>query len=423
MITHRYNLANDLKNTLKNCDELWVAAALISEDGLDFLQNNINEEATQHYLVGIDLPTSPSVLRTLMEKSGETFNASLYLKENKFYHPKVYIVRNHQGLIAFAGSGNCTLGGFEKNVEVTLKTDDLPTCNELLKWFNSQMKQGKAISEEFIRSYEPVFERLNARLKQDRKEMEQLVSPNVINLDNIDFSDQFFEKAHYEAFNGIKPYSYEPAVDREREAVRAKLFQLHHLLYTKIKDKKWDLHDHYEFEHTVSSAVHNNYTSEDLDGIWLHYGRNKAQIKAYGKNETPINFMRMQVIIHKDSVGIWNRIGRDKNGSKIDRDHLQQMLENDEQFLQKLFSHIHSLPEGYFIIINNKPPKYVDEFANAQELADYIIPDDRRYYFFIGKNFSPGDKRLSKEHIVQTILDNFEKLYVGYQMILHQMNI
>jgi HKD family nuclease len=423
MIIHRYNLAKDLKNTLANCDEVWVAAALISVDGLAFIQSNIDEEAIQHYLVGVDLPTSPDVLRQLMKKCGEHFTARLFQKGDKFYHPKVYIVRNHQGLTAYVGSGNCTTGGFEKNVEVSLKTDDKVTCEELLKWFNTQMKQGKAITEDFIRCYEPFFERRKARVKQDQKEMAQLLSPETVDLEAIDFSGQFFERAHYEAFSGTKPYSYEPEIDKEREAVRAKLFQLHHLLYERIKARKWDLHEHYEFEHTVSSAVHTNYTSEDLDGIWLHYGRDKAQIKAYGKDETPINFMRMQVIIHQDSVGIWNRIGRDKNGSKIDRDHLQDRLVNEPQFRQKFFEYIRGLPEGYFIIINNQPPKFVHEFSNAETLKNYLVPDDRRYYFFIGKNFGPGDKQLSKENIANTIMDHFAALYPGYQMILHQMKL
>jgi HKD family nuclease len=152
MITHRYHLANDFKSVLADCDELWVAAALISADGFDFIQTHLNKDATQHYLAGIDLPTSPALLRTLMQRTGDNFKACLYQKENKFYHPKVYILRNHQGLTVYTGSGNCTLGGFEKNVEVSLKTDDPKTCDELLKWFNSQMKQGKAITEEFIKS-------------------------------------------------------------------------------------------------------------------------------------------------------------------------------------------------------------------------------------------------------------------------------
>jgi phosphatidylserine/phosphatidylglycerophosphate/cardiolipin synthase-like enzyme len=159
-------------------------------NGLAFIQNHINSDAKQHYLVGVDLPTSPAVLRTLMQFSNDHFEACLYQKENRFYHPKVYIIRNHQGLTVYAGSGNCTMGGFEKNVEVSLKSDDPVTCNELLKWFNTQMRQGKAITEEFIRSYEPVFERRKARVKQDQKEMAQLFSPEAIDLDGIDFTGQ-----------------------------------------------------------------------------------------------------------------------------------------------------------------------------------------------------------------------------------------
>src|SRR5690606_29469911 len=105
------------------------------------------------------------------------------------------------------------------------------------------------------------------------------------------------------------------------------LFKLNDKLLPKIKAKGWDLHQHYEIEHIVSSAVHTSYTSDELSGIWLHYGRNKSEIKKYGELETPLDYMRLQIIIHKDNVGIWNRVGKD-NGSRIDRDYLRQKLDN-----------------------------------------------------------------------------------------------
>jgi HKD family nuclease len=421
MITHKYNLAPEFKLALKDCDEVWIAVALMSVNGLAFIQKHINKEAKQHYLVGIDLPTPPDVLVELMNrKSDNQFDAKYFQKENRFFHPKLYLIKDHRGLTAFVGSGNCTDGGLENNIEISLKTDDKVTCDTLIGWFNTHYKQGKDLTVDFIEPYRLIYLRRKERLDQDKKDMQQIFGGNAIDLDNIDFTDQFFKKEHFAAFEGLKPFSYKPEIDMEREAVRTQLYVLHHMIEPLIKAKKWDLHRHYEFPNVVSSAVHNSHTSEDLDGIWLHYGRGEKEIKGYDKNETPINFMRMQVIIHKDSVGIWNRIGRDRYGSKIDRNHFADNLSGSQSFRNDFFDVMHRLPEGYFIEMNNKT-RYVNEFPNEELLSEYLLTDNRKDYFYLGKNFPPGDDRLSKTNIVNTIMENFALLYPTYQLILHKM--
>jgi HKD family nuclease len=134
VIQHKLKLTSEFSLTLKECNELWVAVALISDFGFDFLQEHLNKKATQHYLVGIGLPTSPRVLSQLKQLETENCNSKIHHDQDKFFHPKVYIIKTGKKLTAYVGSGNCTQGGLDKNLELTIKIDDEAFCNNLLTW-------------------------------------------------------------------------------------------------------------------------------------------------------------------------------------------------------------------------------------------------------------------------------------------------
>lgn len=423
MIQQKLKLSTELKLQLKDCEEIWIAVALISDSGFTYIQKHINETAKQNFLVGIGLPTSPNVLRQLKEVNGKgLIQSKIHYKPTEFFHPKVYIIKSNGKFYAYVGSGNCTDGGLDKNIELSIKTDDQEFCNHLLKWFNALYKHSKEITEEFLQSYQVIFDSRTKRLKEDKKET-QLLFPNENlsnNLDEIDFSNQFFKKEHFQAFEGTKPWNETQAVNAERQVVRRQLFKLNEKILPKIKTKKWDISEHYDFDHIVSSAIHGQYTSNELGAIWLHYGRNKKEIKAYGADETPLDYMRLQVIINQDSVGIWNRVGKN-NGSKIDRKNLKNKL-NVQSFRLKLFEVIQDLPDNYYIQLNGKI-KYVGDFTNEQQLTEYLLTDDYKHYFVIGIKFKPSDNKLSETNITETVIENFELLMPTYKLIKHELNL
>lgn len=61
MIQHKMKLGTELGLSLANCDEVWIAVALISDAGFAFVREHIPAGAKQRYLIGIDLPSSPAV--------------------------------------------------------------------------------------------------------------------------------------------------------------------------------------------------------------------------------------------------------------------------------------------------------------------------------------------------------------------------
>jgi HKD family nuclease len=423
MIQQKLRLSNEFKNLLKDCDEIWMAVAMISDKGFDFIQTHINQAAKQNYLVGIGLPTAPTVLEKLkvLNENGQ-FSSKIYHKDGELFHPKVYIIRHNERLTSFIGSGNCTYGGFEKNVEVSVKTDDRIFIENQLKWYNSLFNQGFLITDDFLNSYKEIFESRKDRIKKDKEETDLIFSKedSQIKLDNIDFSQQFFKKEHYEAFIFPKQRDHSESANNERNKVRTQLYKLNDLLLPEIEKSNLDLHPHYSFDDIVSSAVHSPYTADELNGIWLHYGRNKNEIKAYGDDHTPLDYMRMQVIIHKNNIGVWNRVGKDK-GSKIDRDNLRYNLKNSPSFRQEFFNSINSLPEDFYIELNNDI-RYVEEFTNEEELTSFLLKDDYKNYFIIGVEYSPDDELISESIIVDTVMGDFKRLYPTYKLIKHNLN-
>jgi HKD family nuclease len=424
MLDKKLKLSNDLKLILNDCEEIWIAVALISESGFDFIQNNINKNARQNYLVGIGLPSSPKVLSQLKNnESNGYFKSKIYHNSKTFFHPKLYLIKRNNKLIAYVGSGNCTNGGLDKNLELSIKTDEQIFCCDLLTWFENLFKFGIEITEEFLQAYSILFDRRKERMNQDKKELQNIFpeKDSEINLNKIDFTNQFFKKEHFEAFVGSKPWDMTEMTNLERINVKNRLFKLHDKIYPKIQAQKWNLHQHYIFDDTVSSAIHGQYTSSELGGIWLHYGRDKNDIKIFGDKETPLDFMRLQVIIHKDNIGLWNRIGKDF-GSRIDREYFKRKLKDDISFRQSFYLQISKLPDEFYIRLNNQT-KYVREFKTEQELTDFVIQDDIKFYFIIGIEFLPDDNKISESHIETTILENFGYLYQTYELMKFKLNI
>lgn len=425
MIQQKLKLSTDLKVSLQHCDEIWVVVAMISDAGFAFIQENVGKSAKQNYIVGVGLPTSPKVLTQLMILGqGDNFRSRIHHKTEELFHPKVYLLKSKATLTAFVGSANCTEGGLSKNLEFSIKTDEAEFCEGVIKWFNALYKFGHPITEDFLQSYASLYENRKRRIAQDNSEMHLIFSEtgnSKNDLSAIDFSNQFFKREHYEAFQGNKPLSYSDKANIERLNVRNRFYKLHDLLYPLIKKRKWDLHEHYVFDDTVSSATHNAYTSESLTGMWLHYGRSKKQIKIYGDRETPLDFMRLQVIIHKDNLGVWNRIGKGM-GSRVDRDYFKNMITTSSEYADKFYSLISKLPTGYFIQVNDVR-KNINEFSSQEELTSFVSQDDFKFYFIIGIEFAPGDSRLSNDNIAETVMDNFSLLYLIYELMRHKMKL
>ncbi len=169
MKTITQNLQNELKSKLKTADEIWVAVALLTNKGLEFIQDNLPEKAKQNYVLGIDLPTDPVALDALYKQQLlEDVTVKMFYNQ-EFYHPKVYIIKSKQVYTAFVGSANCTSNGLFANIELSYILKDQTECVELLNWFKSIESKAAPLTQSFISEYRLSYKARLERKKEDEK--------------------------------------------------------------------------------------------------------------------------------------------------------------------------------------------------------------------------------------------------------------
>ncbi|PSR08707.1 MAG: hypothetical protein C7N36_21490 [Bacteroidetes bacterium] len=168
------HLGEELSQALKTADELWVAVALMTRAGLQFIEDHVAEAATQNYVLGTDLPTDPAALAVLQRKQFSTATKVAMNVDRAFYHPKVYIIRSGKKLLAFVGSANCTKSGLAGNVELSFIVEDQTACKELLAWYQKIEAEAVSLTSGFIAAYRPLYERRKSNKREDERIAKQI---------------------------------------------------------------------------------------------------------------------------------------------------------------------------------------------------------------------------------------------------------
>ena len=169
-------LHNELTLLLKHADECCIAVALLSNNGLDFLEEHLPETCKTRLLVGIDLPTPASVFERLLSAETTRLQSKVYNHPEQFFHPKVYLIRQADDWTAFVGSGNFTQGGLSNNIEMSLCVDDSSTCNDLLQWFETYYKLGTPLTSDWVTAYGKLYENRKQNLTSDRETIQKFKS-------------------------------------------------------------------------------------------------------------------------------------------------------------------------------------------------------------------------------------------------------
>lgn len=407
-----------LTNDLKEAQSIWIASAMISYDGWLTIQNNLPEVTTQYYLIGVDLLTDPKVLDLIVKNREKEINAKVY--ETQFtFHPKVYLIQKNNGsFTAFVGSSNTTEWGLAKNVEMNFQIDDQDECAKLLKWFNSLYSDGQLITKSFVDDYRKKFVRASKAKKRTEKRT-KLIQKALKKGKGQFFSKNqhaiFYEEFHRKDTRDLKQIRLE---------VREKFIELHGIIYPQFQSYGLtDLYCHHQSTDIVSRHYFNPWSGRYIDAMWLHYGKSLNELSAYKNKDKSINKpysfinnIRMQVIIQAKSVGIWLVLGRN-GGSRIDREHFRNQMKN-VNIQNKFFTAFKNLGDEYWIdvqtIVSSK------DIKTPGDLLSKISGDKLENYFIIGCNINCLDKRLSKQNISRTVLEEFKKLYPLYEIMRHK---
>lgn len=417
-------LETEFKNFIRKADEICIAVAMLTDYGLQLFDNR-DEDCAFEILVGYDLPTKPSALQKLIDNGVET---KIYDVKSQFFHPKLYLFRTDESWTAFLGSGNCTKGGLLTNIELSLKIEDPDAVQELLDWYVTYFNLGTTLEQEWLDEYSLFYAERSDKEKELKSITKQFkkatgVTKGKLPLSEYDFTDQFFTFKHYNAFKAPKPILDEPGPIAERLEVRKKLEELHKDIYPLIDNKGWKLYAHHQPQHLTSSFRHNERASSSLDAIWLHYGRSEPELEkykeAYGENMTSLFHMRMEVLIRKDVIWVELRVGKN-DGSYPDRNFIRKQLKTNRVFADKYYGFIKDLDNDFTVTVADDEVS-VSEFKNSEELKEFTLKDNPKFYYFrIGREYKPDDKAISESNIESTVINDFEKLYPIYQLFKHQ---
>jgi hypothetical protein len=153
----------------------------------------------------------------------------------------------------------------------------------------------------------------------------------------------------------------------------------------------------------------------NVKGLWVAYGRSRSALKKYGEDATPLNYMRMQVIIKYEKIGVWLMPGKSGGGS-VDREYLSRQLQN-EKFRTQFCYLLMSLDNDYFIDIGGRV-RMLREFQSTSALYEALLEDNWRYYYFtIGRDYKLGSVDTLKTRFVDTVKRDFATMFPIYEMI------
>lgn len=401
-------------SVLSKSIEVRIAVAMASDWAYERLKNNLKPNAKVRIILGLDLPTSTDLLKKILTEDiwDCRINTSLY------FHPKFYSFNMEDGInVTYIGSGNFTKGGWGINDELFIKVETETQNIEIETWFEEKWNESKKIDLDIIQRYEAILPKIKENEKANEKEITKLkdfLNENL-NFDNIDFTDMFFSKEHHQTFLPIKRRKEDALVDLERMDVRNRLYELDSLLTPAIPIS-WNIHHHFKPDNIVATIDIQFHVSREIGALWVAYGRDRNALKAYSETATPLDFMRLQVIIHDFDIGIWLMPGKD-NGSQIDREYFLTNMKDDLNYRESFYNLLTNLGDHYWIKIA-EDLRLVTTFQNSMELFNYCLRDNWRvYYFIIGRDYHIGSPELTSAQIINTIISDFGKYIPLYNLI------
>ena len=432
------NLDEYLLPALDGAQEVWISVALVTQDGYERLQPLL-APLRQHYLIGTDLPTDPSVLRSILAQlPAGRIHARMPSFPGHHFHPKVYIVKKDDQLRAFVGSANLTGPGLHLNHEMSFTVTEQDQCQALLQWFDTLFDQSFPLNETNLAAYEAVYtpgdEGAGSGRPPRRRPAFTRPSPDDVYFDRIDLSGYFFARADYLAFRRAIQKDHSRAANHEREAVWGKFRGLHETIFPQFQSYHIEALDRHGRDANIVSLPYHaeGHTSRILDAMWLSYGKHRDDVRRYqdryslpGYNAADerdrfsfINHPRLQIRIEIRSLGIWLLFAKN-DGSLHDRESFARKMRDDE-YRKQFFDEVTRLPAPYWIRVNREH-RFVSQFSNPDELHLFTRRDRPTEYFIIGRDYDITDSALLQTQLPITTLEEFRRLFPLYQLMRHYL--
>jgi len=164
---------------LKSSDEIWIASPFFSE--AELLTEILKKPVTLKVLVGLQYPTHPDMLRSLLKNRIRRVDTKFY---NSRFHSKVYMFfKAEEPVAAIIGSSNFTDGGMSTNIETNVVFKDIKFISLLREHFQSIWDDAGLLSPPVIDAYEKRYKRLktlsNKMKAESNKYEKKFVKPRL----------------------------------------------------------------------------------------------------------------------------------------------------------------------------------------------------------------------------------------------------
>jgi hypothetical protein len=409
MITKKLAVPLINNKILQEAVHCYIATAAISEPAFDFVKSRLSPKCKIDIVTGLDVLTSPMVLRRIWRHYQDRITLNIYTKN--VFRANVYIFDlPFRKSVAFIGSGDFTLEGLKDNEEIFWKILDPKDIEGLKSWFTGYFEFAEPLTEPILLEYELAYPAMKQREIITRRDKQLLISLTAsgFSWDHIKFKNQYFKKEDYLVFSTVKTHVQDDKVLNAGADVQEKLLQLHALI--KEQFARFDLHAVFNEENLRGDHVY--FSSRSMQ---IAYGRSEAEVAAFSPMGKRNDFMTMEVLVLPKDVGLWlfiNKVG----GNNKDGIHLRDLLEQDEK-KEAFFLMLTSLGADYWIEVAGDK-KNLSLFQHGNALKDFIRMDQAfQFDVIIGKNYSPGDPALGAENIAATLIKEFQKLVGIYNFI------
>ncbi len=397
---------------LQQVEHCYIATAAISHSGFEFLRSRIPFKSKIEMVTGLDVPTSPEVLRRIWRNYHERISLHIYTRN--VFHANVYIFDlPFRKAVAFVGSGHLTLEGLKDGEELFYKITDAKEIENLKSWFTGYYEFAEPLSEVLIEEYDFVYPALKQREIVSRQEKRDFIAltTGAFRWDQIKFKLQYFKEEDYQVLSNRQARDNSADIQAARQVVYDKLLQLHASI--EIALHRMHLYEHPDPSKRVSSLQPADHFEGKLRSICLSYGPSQASLKKDYGNASFEEVMHLQLALHPQAFSIYLVPGKIKQG-QADREYFKKQM-HDEAYRKQFFTLLKSLGPAYWIeIVGDR--RNVDTFQNEEVLWEYTQADAWMHYaFVIGRSYAPGDPAINSEVLPDNLVKELEKLALLYQ--------
>ena len=255
----------------------------------------------------------------------------------------------------------------------------------------------------------------------------------------VDNTNYYFTDEEYDVFKEERQTSsLKPEMDMRRQ-IRQKLLDLNDEILPIIKERNWNLHNHYKKSNVTSMIVPNEMNKGRVNWLGIRYGKSKSELAElnygidYTDKQDKLGFqkytcMQINVSYTGFEAGIYFAVPHDS----VDRGYL---IDKIDDLKPQIVDELYNL-KGYGfkwsvwntnIDAQNSVPDF--GYADPENTFDFDAQDPEDFIDWWKKNdvdgcyssmlmhFPRHDARISEDNIVNTIIDVFAKLYDFYNII------